>query len=141
MNLSLLKSYLKNKSELFKLFFLSLKIFYILSAISICIFLRDGLILFPIVATGLILIVFQFIATVMAERLIKAGNQLGLFIGVILALMSITSIVFPLGFFGFYALFNKHFRSTYLLQQRPLWLHSFYENLDKWFSITHPENL
>lgn len=130
-----LKSYFTEKSQMFKAFFLILKVFYIASALMLIKFcmefeFTDTAFMIP----ALVMLILQFAAAVYAEKAIRSDNSLGLLIGLILALLMTFSIFFPVGLFGFFALLNKDFRNDYLLSNRPLWLCLFYDQLDQWTS-------
>lgn len=128
--MSICPTYFTEKSQMFKGYFLLLKISYLISTgLLLGLFSRElsGI---PFLIFGLAMLGGEFAAAIFAERLIKEDNQLGLFIGLVLALMTTFSMFFPIGLFGLYSLLNKDFRNDYLLSDRPQWLISLYERLD-----------
>jgi hypothetical protein len=140
-----LKSYFTEKSQMFKGFFLLLKVFYVGSAlmlIKLCVEMAQVMLEYKsfelsqmtMMIPTLIILGAQFIATIYADKAIREDNPLGLVIGLILSLLMTFSFFFPVGLFGFFALLNRDFRNDYLVSDRPLWLSSLYEQLDQWTS-------
>jgi hypothetical protein len=123
-----LKSYFTEKSQMFKGFFLLLKIYSLLSMLLLIFIGGTSWLILPVV-----IYLFTLMASAtLAERFIRADNILGLYLGWGLACLMSFSLIFPLGVFGLFALLNKDFRNDYLLSERPRWLDSFYAHLDKW---------
>lgn len=140
-----LKSYFTEKSQMFKGFFLMLKVFYLGSALMLIklVFEMSQVMLeyqkFEISQTlmlipPLLVLGAQLAAAIYADKAIRSDNPIGLVIGLILALLMTFSVFLPVGLFGFFALLNKDFRNDYLISNRPLWLTSLYDQLDQWTS-------
>lgn len=130
-----------NKSELYKPFFLLTKIAGVLSCILIFKLAIEMLeagpsltLIIPMFISGLLWTVVQISAAHYAEKMIDNDNSLGLIIGVILALIYLPTMFFPLSLFGIYAFFSKAFRENKLILDRPLWLSSLNDQVEKWTS-------
>jgi hypothetical protein len=132
-----LKSYFTEKSQMFKGFFLLLKVFYVGSAVimfQLCFEMSFDTSSMTMMIPALIILGAQFVAAIYADKAIREDNAIGLVIGLILSLLMTFSFFFPIGLFGFFALLNRDFRNDYLVSDRPLWLSSLYEQLDRWTS-------
>lgn len=140
----------KNKSELYKTFFLLSKISTVGSAIFSFKFILDIFggafsepsaipyhsqilsAVIPMVVSAVVWLVVQFAMAVYAEKMIEDNNSMGMILGLSLAAFNTCSIFFPVGILGYYALLNKNFRDEKLLENRPLWLSGLYEHIEKW---------
>lgn len=136
-----LKQKFANKSQLYKPFFLLVKISSVLSvlmafslAFDIYRYAPTFSYAVPMILSALFWAAMQVVAATFAEKFIDEEKALGLVIGFILAAMFTVTMFFPVGIFGLYSLFNKEFRENKVLENRPLWLSSMYEQVEKWFS-------
>lgn len=129
-----------NKAELYKPFFLLTKIASVISCFIIVKIATDMFeaasltLIIPMFLSGLLWAIVQVAAAHFAEKMVDENNSLGLIIGVGLALMYLPTMFFPLSLFGLYAFFGKAFRDSKLILDRPLWLTSINDQIEKWTS-------
>jgi hypothetical protein len=121
-----------SKLEIYKLFFLLLRTYYVFSILFVLklafetIDLLSGL----LSSFGLLIIVIQFFASLKAERLIKEENYNGLLLGLVLSFFILSGFGMPIALLGFYALLNKEMRSLFSNERLPSWLKDAFLTLD-----------
>ena len=117
-----------NKVTMFKSYFLVMKLLTIISVLVIfklqfTDFHWSSLIFS---SASLMFAVIQFFALIKAEQLIEERSYLGIVIGLVIAVMSLASIMLPFGLWGLYSLLNREFMSQYCPTDAPDW---FEENI------------
>jgi hypothetical protein len=136
--MNVLKNSFSQPATLYKLFFLLFKLVLLVSAALLIKLTVDvsstpysGIGGIGMMISGLFFMGVQFMAAIYAERFIDEENSLGLVLGLLLSTMTVASLFFPVGLLGIYSLLNKEFREKKLLQDRPMWLASFYDQIEK----------
>ncbi len=120
------------KPELFNVYFLALRSFYIYSLIMCLVlgFQVFGLFSGFLTMTGVITIIFQFYLSLHAEKLILAKNYWGTLFGLGLGLFIFVGFGLPVACLGFFALLNKSYREKYVPADIPAWLNDGFIKLD-----------
>jgi hypothetical protein len=121
----------KNKSELFKIHFMLMKIAYVLSALMLVQLAFEGFnwLIAATVMSGLMMLTLQFFLLIKAEKLLAEKNYLGFLIAIGLTLLYLPSLFFPLSLFGLYTLLNKEFRQAQM-EDIPVWMNDCFVKLD-----------
>ena len=117
-----------NKMNMFKTYFLVIKILMLISAAY---FLRLQFLDFHwssliFSSATLLITMIQFIAIHKAERLIREKHYLGIIIGLVVSVLYLGSIMLPLGLWGLYSLLNREFMNEHAPTNAPSW---FSENI------------
>lgn len=118
--------------NLYKIFFIILRAYYVLCALIALVVSLGGFDFFDLILTGLGVLVlsFQFYASLHSEKLIELKDYNGFLLGLLLSLFVLPGFSLPLGLFGLYVFLNQDFRRNHLPSALPEWLYNLLIKLD-----------
>lgn len=123
---------MKDKKRLLNLYFILLKLSYLISAVLVFSLLSEGFnwVLFGALMTGLSMLGLQFFAATRAWKMIEEKHYAGLVIAIVLNSMILPTHFFLLSFFGFYILLHSETRESFPKDKNPEWLNDTFAWLD-----------